>query len=166
MITQSDSSAQTAFEIGLLKDTDENFRTLVLWLARDPVYGAAPISRLPALGSWLKHRRLVVATVETRIVGALAWVLVEPESAIRAIQDRVLPPSDSLVSTSDALLITMIAGSESGVVKRLMRRFIAMNKGRLLIFERHLSRGQASMRFGWVDREGVLGGAALHSSQE
>ena len=48
----------------------------------------------------------------------------------------------------------------------LMRRFIALNKGRLLIFERHRSRGQASMRFGWVDREGVLGGAALHSSQE
>ena len=164
MSTQTDSAARIAFQLGLLKDTDENFRTFALWLARDPVYGAVPISRLPALGSWLKHRRLIVATVDARIVGALAWSFLEPESAVRAIHRRVLP-TDSLVSKSDALLITMIAGSEPGVVKRLMRQFIAMNRGRLLIFERHRSRGQASKRFGWVDREGVLGGAALQLSQ-
>lgn len=153
-------------QIGWLQDNDANFRVLSLWLAKDPLYGLAPVQRLGALDSWLRNRRVVVATRDSRIVGALAWAWLREDAAVQAIETRTLPSADTALAQGNALLITMVAGSEQGMVKRLTRRFIALNKGRLMLYERHSVKGGPASKFGWIDRNGVVEGPAIERAAE
>ena len=156
------STPDAELQINLLKNNDSNFRVMALWLASDPLYGKVPLDRLQLLNRWLVAGRVIVATVENhRIVGALAWSMLDTEAARQSIRQGSLPAPDAVESTGNEILMTLIAGSQPGVVKRLMRRFIALQRGKVLLYERHLSRGTNTERFGWVDRCGVLQGPDL-----
>ena len=148
-------------QFGRLRNSDANFRTLSLWLARDPLYGKVPFSRLGRLNQWLSSGSVIIANVEGELVGACAWMVLETDVARRAIAELKPPKRSDQPPTGDEILLTMIAGSRPGMVKKLIRHIMSVHHGRLILYERHLSRGSTVKKFGWIDREGIPQGPHL-----
>ncbi|WP_374435247.1 hypothetical protein [Inhella sp.] len=151
----------TALTFARLQDNAENYRTLVQWLARDKLYGEVPLKRVVFVNQWLKSGRLLVAIADGKLVGACGWTTLSADAASKAIKNRAFPTASELSPEGEEVLMSMIAASRPGVVARLTRKFFEMHKGRLIIFERHASRGSSCDRFGWIDRQGRLAGAAI-----
>lgn len=148
-------------QFGRLRNSDANFRTLSLWLARDPLYGKVPFSRLGRLNQWLSSGCVIIANMEGELVGACAWIALETDVARRAITERKAPKRSDQPPTGDEILLTMIAGSRPGIVRKLIRHIMSVHRGRLILYERHLSRGSTVKNFGWIDRDGIPQGTQL-----
>lgn len=147
--------------LGILKDNDNNFRMLCLWLAYQPTYQQVPLDRLRFVQSWLSAGRVLVATQGTDLVGVLAWTLLDSASALRAVSQRRIPDVSELGDAQDAIMISMVAANDREILDGLIRRFVDMQKGRVIIYERHHLGGSKTASFGWFDRAGSIRGSDL-----
>jgi hypothetical protein len=150
-----------ALQFGRLRNSDANFRRLSLWLARDPLYGKVPFARLARLHEWISSGCVIIANVDGELVGACAWIALETTVARRAIAELKAPKRSDQPPTGDEILLTMIAGSRPGMVKKLIRHVMSVHHGRIILYERHLSRGSTVKKFGWIDRDGIAQGSRL-----
>ncbi len=156
------SHTAAGLQLGVLSNADGNLRALIQFLAIDPLYSQVPISNLKAMLSWLEKGHIVGASVAGSLIGAAAWTLISDERARQCIRDERLPLASERLYAGEAVLLTMIAGSQQGTVTRLIRHLIGLHSGRIMLYARHRTGNAANSRFGWIDRKGRNYGDALN----
>lgn len=159
--SSSPSANRVELVVGRPENNAGNFRAIFHLLARDKLYGKLPLHLFPEVDFAMQRGNMLCARGPQGLLGLCAWKHLSEHRARKSIAERRLPAIGEAIEPGEAVLLTLIAGSVSGVVSVLARRTFALHRGRIVLYERHLLGGTVASRFTWVDKLGVRLGSNL-----
>lgn len=146
---------------GRPENSSSNFRAIFHFLSKDKFYGKLPLSLFPEVDFAMQRGDMLCARGPQGLLGLCCWKHLSERQARQAIAERRLPRQSQALEPGDAVLLTLITASVSGVTASLARRVFAHHRGRIVLYERHLVRGDRQDRFGWIDKQGTRLGMSL-----